>query len=59
MKDISDIFASRLQRLERSFCKEWIGDFHSMMKFAHTDSFLKRIIRIIEEEKEIVLVGVV
>lgn len=33
MKDVSEILAKRLQRLEQPFSREWIADFSNLMEF--------------------------
>lgn len=51
MKDVSEILAKRLQRLEQPFSREWIIDFSSLMGFIPTNSFTQQILDGIKKEK--------
>jgi hypothetical protein len=52
MKDVSEILAKRLQRLEQPFSREWIADFSNLMEFIQTNSLSGQIVEAIKKEKE-------
>ena len=42
MKDVSKILAKHLQRLEQTFCRDWIADFSSFMEFIQANPYTIR-----------------
>lgn len=52
MKDVSEILAKRLQRLEQPFSREWIADFSNLMEFIQTNTLSTQIVEAIKKEKE-------
>jgi hypothetical protein len=52
MKDVSEILAKRLQRLEQPFSREWIADFSNLMEFIQTNSLSSQIVEAIKKDKE-------
>ena len=37
MKNVSEVLAKRLKRLETPFSRDWIADFSSLMEFIQTN----------------------
>jgi len=52
MKDVSDILAKRLLRLESSFSRDWLSDFSNLMEFIQTNPLTTQVVESIQEKKE-------
>jgi len=52
MKDVSELLAKRLQRLEAPFSRDWIADFSSFMEFTQTNPSTLQILESIKQQKE-------
>ena len=48
MKDVSELLAKRLQRLEAPFSRDWIADFSSFMEFIQTNPSAKQVLESIK-----------
>ena len=52
MKDVSDILAKRLLRLESPFSRDWLSDFSNLMEFIQTNLLTIQVVESIRENKE-------
>lgn len=52
MKDVSELLAKRLQRLEGPFSRDWIADFSSFIEFIRTNPSTLQILESIKQQKE-------
>lgn len=52
MKDVSDILARRLLRLESPFSRDWLSDFSNLMEFIQTNPLTTQVVESIREKKE-------
>lgn len=52
MKNVSEVLAKRLKRLETPFSRDWIADFSSLMEFIQTNPSTAQILESIKEQKE-------
>lgn len=52
MKDVSDILAKRLLRLESPFSRDWLSDFSNLMEFIQTNPLTTQVVESIREKKE-------
>lgn len=52
MKDVSELLAKYLQRLEMPFSREWLADFASLMQFIQTNPLTNQIAEAIKIEKD-------
>lgn len=52
MKDVSEILAKRLKRLEAPFSRDWLSDFSSFMELVRVNPSTIKILELIDEQKE-------
>lgn len=52
MRDVSDILAKRLLRLESPFSRDWLSDFSNLMEFIQTNPLTTQVVELIREKKE-------
>jgi hypothetical protein len=52
MKDVSDILAKRLLRLESPFSRDWLSDFSNLMEFIQINPLTTQVLESIREKKE-------